>query len=250
MSRRSIIVGNWKMFKTRVQAEVTAQQLREWVGDFEDAEMVVCPPFTALSRVRSILEGSQIALGAQDVHWEDEGAYTGAISVSMLLDCGCRYVLLGHSERRQYFCETDEVIHRKLSKVLTTKLIPVLCVGEKLEEREADRIEEVILGQLRRALTGLTGSPLSRMIIAYEPVWAIGTGRSATPEIAEQVHSMVRDWFRRCYSDVLSSQIRILYGGSVKPQNIAELMSQENIDGALVGGASLNGEVFAKIVRH
>lgn len=242
------MAGNWKMFKTRAEARETVLELRSLLGDVSGVEVVVCPPFTSLAEVAAALEGSSIRLGAQNVHWEDEGAFTGEISTRMLLDCGCRFVIVGHSERRQSFGESDEMVGRKLRKALSTPLIPILCVGESLEERESDRVEKVVLGQLERALAGWTAPDVSRVIIAYEPVWAIGTGQTATPEIAEQVHRLIRDWLGRRFEDSLAGQMRILYGGSVKPENIGALMAQEDIDGALVGGASLDASTFARIV--
>jgi triosephosphate isomerase len=200
--------------------------------------------------VNGLLQNSTICLGAQDVYWEEEGAYTGQISVAMLLDAGCDYVILGHSERRQYFNETDETVNRKLRKVLESRLTPIVCVGETLEEREAGRVEEVVLRQMKRALQGLAQDDVSRIVIAYEPVWAIGTGRTATPEVAEEVHAMIRQWLKEAFSEELSSQLRILYGGSVKPGNVQELMAQPDLDGALVGGASLDAQTFAKIVKY
>jgi triosephosphate isomerase (TIM) len=249
MARQYVMAGNWKMFKTRSEAQSMVLELRQLAQGSEEVEVVVCPPFTALPAVSQVLEGTKIRLGAQNVHWEDEGAFTGEISAGMLLDCACKYVIIGHSERRQYFHETDEVINRKLKKVLGTELRPILCVGEMLEEREAGRVEEVVLGQLEGDLAGLTAESVSRIIIAYEPVWAIGTGRTATPEIAQEVHSMIRRWLAGRYGEELAAGIRILYGGSVKPDNTADLMAQADIDGALVGGASLTAGSFAKIVK-
>lgn len=250
MGRRTVIAGNWKMFKTQSEASEFVRALQAEVEGYQDVDVVVCPTFTALSAVNELLEDSTIQMGAQDVYWEDEGAYTGQISTAMLLDCGCRYVILGHSERRQFFGETDETVNKKLLKALETPLIPILCVGETLEEREVGRVADVVLGQLKRAMDGLTVEDVSRIIIAYEPVWAIGTGRTATPEMAEEVHSMIRQWLTESFSEELSSRTRILYGGSVKPDNVVELMAQPDLDGALVGGASLDAPTFAKIVKY
>ncbi len=249
MSRRPAIVANWKMFKIREEARSTCVRLLELVGDCRDVEIVVCPPFTALSTVAEVIAGSVVALGGQNAHWEDEGAYTGAISFRMLLDCGCKYVILGHSERRQLFKETDEMVNLKVKKALRTDLVPIVCCGETLQQRESGRAQDVVLTQLERALEGLTADNLSRMIIAYEPIWAIGTGWTATPELAQEVHYMIRNWLRERFSAALPGQVRILYGGSVKPSNVANLMAQDDIDGALVGGASLEAESFAKLVR-
>lgn len=248
--RKPVIAGNWKMYKTRPEVASTLRALRTEVDGYERAEVVVCPTFTSLAAAAEVLEGSTIGLGAQNVAWEDEGAFTGEVSVGMLLDCGCRFVILGHSERRQFFSETDEMIARKLVKVLETSLNPILCIGETLAERDAGRVRDVVLGQLRRDLADLTEEKVSRIIIAYEPVWAIGTGRTATPETAEEVHNMIRSWLSETYSAPLADGLRILYGGSVKPGNIAELMAQPDIDGALVGGASLDAASFARIVKY
>ncbi|MFQ5929394.1 MAG: triose-phosphate isomerase [Acidobacteriota bacterium] len=250
MNRKTFIAGNWKMFKTRADAQATVRELVRLVGDGREIDLVVCPPFTALWAVREVVRGTAVQLGAQNVHWEEQGAYTGEVSVSMLLDCGCRYAIVGHSERRQFFHESDEAINLKLEKVLSTELLPILCVGESLEQREADRVQEVVLGQLERALEELTAPQASRVIIAYEPVWAIGTGKTATPELAQEVHCMIRKWLSNHYSEALAAQTRILYGGSVKPENARRLMAQEDIDGALVGGASLDPQSFAKIVKE
>jgi triosephosphate isomerase len=238
------------MYKKCAEVVDTIKALRQKVDGYEKVEVAVCPTFTSLSSAAEALEGSSIGLGGQDVHWEDEGAYTGEISTEMLLDVGCDFVILGHSERRQYFGETDESINRKLKKVLTTPLIPILCCGEMLEEREAGKVEEVVLGQLRRGLSELTENDISRIIIAYEPVWAIGTGKTATPETAEEVHAMIRNWLKDSYSTDIADSLRILYGGSVKPGNAAELMAQPDIDGGLVGGASLDAGSFAQIVKY
>jgi triosephosphate isomerase len=250
MKRIPVIAGNWKMYKTRAEVVETIENLNALVDGVEGVDIVVCPPATALAVASEAGKKTRFDVGAQNVHWEDEGAFTGEISTDMLLDCGCKYAIIGHSERRQYFQETDEMIGRKLTKLLSTPLTPILCVGETLDEREAGRVEEVVLGQLERALAGLTADSLSRIIIAYEPVWAIGTGRTATPEVAQEVHSMIREWLATTYSEGLSSSIRILYGGSVKPGNIAELMAKADIDGALVGGASLDAKSFSQIVRY
>lgn len=250
MSRRPFIAGNWKMFKSRREARDTAEHLQELLGASLSVDVVICPPFSALSTVEEVIREGEIQLAAQNVHWEQEGAFTGEVSTSMLLDCGCRYVILGHSERRQIFHESDAIIHRKIRKVLSTELNPVLCVGELLEEREAERVDEVILGQLEADLGELTAVEASRIIVAYEPIWAIGTGKTATPEIAQEVHGLIRHWFSKRYSEAVASRIRILYGGSVKPENTRELMAQEDIDGALVGGASLDAQSFATIVKE
>ncbi|UCF37977.1 MAG: triose-phosphate isomerase [Acidobacteriota bacterium] len=250
MARIPVIAGNWKMYKTRPEVKSTLEALRKLVDGVEGVEVVICPTATSLATAAEVLEGSTIRFGAQNVHWAAEGAFTGELSCAMLLDVGCQYVIIGHSERRQYFGETDETVSKRLTQALGTDLTPILCIGETLEEREADRVSDVVLGQLKRALAGLTEDQISRIIIAYEPVWAIGTGRTATPEIAQEVHSMIRTCLEQEYSSELAEGLRILYGGSVKPSNVAELMAQADIDGALVGGASLDAESFAQLVKY
>lgn len=250
ISRKHVVAGNWKMFKTRDEAQATVREVVGLVGNIQNVDIVVCPPFTALGAVEEVLTGSVVQLGAQNVHWQDEGAFTGEVSVSMLADYGCSHVIIGHSERRHYFQESDEVIQDKLERVLNTELVPILCIGESLEAREADRVQEVIPSQLERALRELTDPQTSRIIIAYEPVWAIGTGRTATPELAEKVHLLIRSWLSDHSSVGVADQVRILYGGSVTPENAGQLIEQENIDGFLVGGASLDAPSFAKIVQQ
>lgn len=249
MARKPVIAGNWKMYKSRSEVVGTLEELRKLVDGHAGVEVVVCPTFTSLAAAAEVLKGSTIKLGAQNVHWADEGAFTGEISTAMLLESGCDYVVIGHSERRQYFGETDETVCKRTAKALTTTLTPIVCVGETLTQREAGQVESVILGQLQTGLAGLTEDLISRIIIAYEPVWAIGTGKTATPEVAEEVHAMIRNWLRETYSAELADGLRILYGGSVKPGNISELMSQPDIDGALVGGASLDPGSFAQLVK-
>ena len=250
ISRKHVVAGNWKMFKTRDEAQATVREVVGLVGNIQNVDIVVCPPFTALGAVEEILTGSVVQLGAQNVHWQDEGAFTGEVSVSMLADYGCSHVIIGHSERRHYFQESDEVIQDKLEKVFSTELTPIRWIGESLEAREADRVQEVIPSQLERALRELTDPQTSRIIIAYEPVWAIGTGRTATPELAEKVHFLIRSWLSDHSSVGVAEQVRILYGGSVTPENAGQLIEQENIDGFLVGGASLDAQSFAKIVQQ
>lgn len=250
MSRKTLIAGNWKMHKTRGEAQATARELVALIDGESGVEVVVCPPFTALASVGEILAGTAVRLGAQNVHWEELGAYTGEVSIGMLLDCGSDYVILGHSERRQYFQESDEMINQKVKSVLDTSLIPILCVGETLQERDGGQVEAIVRGQLETGLNEVDAASASRMVVAYEPVWAIGTGRTATPETAQEVHRMIRDFLSLCYSESLAAQIPILYGGSVKPENTRELLAQEDLDGALVGGASLDGQSFARIVQQ
>ena len=245
--RRFLIAGNWKMHKTVQEAVELVRELKELVSDVKDRDILVCPPFTALYAVSRELEGSNIALGAQNMFYEEKGAFTGEISPLMVKDVGCSYVILGHSERRHIFSETDELINKKVLSAVNHGLIPILCVGETLQEREEDKTKEVIERQVKEGLKGLNET--SEFVIAYEPVWAIGTGKTATPELAEEVHSFIREILAEMFGKEKADSIRILYGGSVKPENAAGLMSQPNIDGSLVGGASLKAESFAKIVK-
>lgn len=245
--RRLLIAGNWKMHKTVQEAVELVRELKELVSDVKDRDILVCPPFTALYAVSRELEGSNIALGAQNMFYEEKGAFTGEISPLMVKDVGCSYVILGHSERRHIFGETDELINKKVLSAVNHGLIPILCVGETLQEREEGKTKDVIERQVKEGLKGLNET--SEFVIAYEPVWAIGTGKTATPELAEEVHSFIREILAEMFGKEKADSIRILYGGSVKPENAAGLMSQPNIDGSLVGGASLKAESFAKIVK-
>jgi len=210
----------------------------------------LCPPFTTLSEICEVLEGSNISLGAQDLFWQASGAYTGEISAPLLKDAGCAYVIIGHSERRQYFHETDEAVNKKLKYALEFGLTPIVCVGELLEERDAGRTNEVVAAQIKGSLAGLTPEDMEKIVIAYEPIWAIGTGRTATPQQAEEVHKFIRGVVAGIFSNETSDAVRIQYGGSVKADNISELMKEPDIDGALVGGASLSVESFAQIVKN
>lgn len=247
--RVPLIAGNWKMYKTAEEAGDFARQLKTMLTDQPGVEVAVCPPFTALPAVALELAGSRIALGAQNMHWAEEGAYTGEISPKMLKEAGCQYVILGHSERRQYFQETDQGINQKLKAALKWGLTPIVCVGEKLAEREAGNTIPVVGAQLEGSLAGLEAGDLARIAIAYEPVWAIGTGRTAQPEDAQEVNGFIRRVLAARGGAAAAGAIRILYGGSVKPENIASLMAQPDVDGALVGGASLHPGVFAAIVK-
>jgi len=249
MSRKPLIVGNWKMFKTGAEAKATARQLVCLIEDRKKVEILICPPFTALSVVSSVLQGSLVQLGAQNVHWGDDGAFTGEVSAHMLLECGCRYVIVGHSERRQIFLESDAIINSKLHKVMEKGLVPILCVGESIEEREADQVEKAIVTQLEKGTRELNLKQRTNIVIAYEPVWAIGTGKTATPQIVQEVHRILRTCLADNFSWKVADQIRILYGGSVKAENVTELMSEEDIDGVLVGGGSLDAQAFARIVE-
>lgn len=250
MARKPIIAGNWKMHKTRQQAADLANALAASVGTYDAVEVVLCPPFTALETVAQAIRGTKISLGAQNCHWADQGAYTGEISPLMLVDVGCKYVIIGHSERRQYFAETDESINKKAQAAYRHGLIPIICVGETLEERQAGKTESVVTTQVRGCLQGLPAEKVAESVIAYEPVWAIGTGQTATKEQAQEVHALIRKLVAEMFSTDVAEKIRIQYGGSVKPQNIRELMAQPDIDGALVGGASLEADSFAAIVRY
>ncbi|MDI6907078.1 MAG: triose-phosphate isomerase [Thermoanaerobacterales bacterium] len=247
--RRPLIAGNWKMYKTPAEAAAFAAAFREAAAGFAGtAEVALCPAFPALVDVSRALAGSGIALGAQNMFWAPEGAYTGEVSAAMLRDAGCRYVILGHSERRQYFGETDEGVNRKAAVALENGLIPIVCVGETLEQREAGVTENVVTGQVRGCLAEFGGVKIAGLVIAYEPVWAIGTGRTASEKDAQEVIGLIRRTVEELSGAQAAAAVRILYGGSVKPENTAGLMRQPDIDGALVGGASLDPAVFARIV--
>ena len=248
--RTPIITGNWKLNKTISEAVALATALKASVADATDVDIIVAPPFTALSAVSDAIAGSNIRLAAQDAYWEDSGAFTGEVSVPMLKDAGCDYVIIGHSERRQYFGETHDSVNQKVKAALAHGLKPIICVGEQLEEREAGHTETVIESHVKGGIAGLSDADLSSCIIAYEPVWAIGTGKTATPDQAQKVHNFIRGLLTKGYSAEVASQICIQYGGSVKPENTAELMAQPDVDGALVGGASLEAESFAGIVKR
>jgi len=248
--RRPLLAGNWKMYKTVAEAVALAQEIRAGLAlPLKDRDVLVAPPFTALSAVSEALRGSGVLLGAQNMHWEREGAFTGEISPVMLKDVGCAHVILGHSERRHIFGESDEMIARKTRAAVDNGLTPILCVGETLPERESSRTLEVVERQLERALRALTPDEASRAVVAYEPVWAIGTGRTATPDQAQEVHAFIRKRVGVTHGEPPAAALRILYGGSVKPDNVDGLMSQPDVDGALVGGACLKAESFLRIVH-
>jgi len=248
--RRYLIAGNWKMFKTISEGLALANEIRAGLAAQPvEVDVLVAPPITALTAVGENLSGSGVALGAQNMHFEREGAFTGEVSPIMLKDVGCSHVILGHSERRQQFGETDEGVGRKARTAFDHGLVPILCVGETLNEREASRTLEVVERQVERALRDLTPEEATRAVIAYEPVWAIGTGLAATPEQAQEVHAFIRQLVSRSHGDEVAAALRILYGGSVKPNNAKTLMSQADIDGALVGGACLKSESFLQIIR-
>lgn len=247
--RKPVIAGNWKMFNTIDESTELVQALIPMTNELSDREILICPAFTALSAVKPLLAGTNIRLGAQNVHWEDKGAFTGETSPVMLKDAGCEYVIIGHSERRQYFAETDENVNRKIKAALTVNLIPIVCVGESLSEREAGITSSVINRQIKIGLASLTPENARNIVIAYEPVWAIGTGRTASAADANAVCSFIRLTITGMLGTYVADSIRIQYGGSVKPDNIDELMSCSDIDGALVGGASLKVAEFARIAN-
>jgi triosephosphate isomerase len=246
--RQPIVAANWKMHETAPEAGELAREVRAKLEGGGRVEVVLCPPFTALHAVAAVLEGGSIALGAQNVHWENEGPFTGEISPRMLRDAGCRYVIIGHSERRTGQNESDEAVRRKVGAALAAGLRPIVCVGETLAEREGQRTHAVLERQVERGLAGL-GAELAGMVVAYEPVWAIGTGRTASPEQAQEAHVFLRDLLRGIAGESLASATRIAYGGSVNPSNAAELFGMPDVDGGLIGGASLSAESFASIVH-
>ena len=247
--RRPVIAGNWKMYKDVNEAVEFTNSIKRSVFDVDNVEIVIAPPFTDLSEVGDMLVESNIGLGAQNCFWEEEGAFTGEVSPGMLKSVGCEYVIIGHSERRKYFGETDETVNRKIRAVVDHGLIPIMCVGETLEEREAGKTLEVVKVQVEEGLKGFEEKYLDPLIIAYEPVWAIGTGKTATPDQAQEIHAMIRKLVREMYSGSFAESRRILYGGSVKPDNIETLMREEDIDGGLIGGASLKADNFTDIIK-
>ena len=247
--RRLFIAGNWKMFTSVTEATTLVKALKVKVVNIHQVDMAVCPPFTNLVSTAELLKGTAIKLGAQNLYWEEEGAFTGEISAKMLLSAGCEYVIIGHSERRQYFGETDATVNRRLQRALAVGLLPIVCVGETLAQRQAGTTEKVVEGQIRGAFAQITAADFAKVVIAYEPVWAIGTGLNATPEQAQEVHAFIRRLLENLYNRELAAACRIQYGGSVKPNNAAELLRQADVDGALVGGASLQAESFAAIIK-
>ncbi len=248
-NRRPLFAGNWKMYKTPQEAADTAKQLVEQVREVADVDIMIAPPFTALESVSRVIKNSPVALGAQNLYWEDEGAYTGEISAPMLKSAGCQYAIIGHSERRQYFGETDKTVNQKIQAAIQVGLKPVFCIGETEQEREAEQTLSVLDKQVRKGLERLLPEQLDTLIIAYEPVWAIGTGKTATEDQAQEVHQFIRSLIEKSFGNDLSKSIRILYGGSVKPDNILNLMAMPDIDGALVGGASLSADSFSRIIK-
>ncbi len=248
--RKIIIAGNWKLNKTSLEAMELVNLLKRELTDIDKVDMVVCPPFTALSEINDLLNETPIGLGAQDMYWEDAGAFTGEVSAPMLKGVGCAYVIIGHSERRQYFGETDETVNKKIKAALAHDLTPIVCIGEHLDERESGKTFDVVKNQCTGSFADLGADEMSRIIIAYEPIWAIGTGKTATPEQAQEVHHYIREFFKDKCGEECAAGLRIQYGGSVKPDNTEALMSQPDIDGALVGGASLKSDSFVQIIKN
>jgi triosephosphate isomerase len=250
-NRKPIIAGNWKMYKTAAEALALVSALKKELAGVKelDVEAVVCPPFTSLYAVSAILQDSDIKLGAQNVHWEKEGAYTGEVAAPMLKELYVRYAIVGHSERRQYFGETNEGVNKRAKAALAQQIRPIVCVGETLAQREAGQTEAVVRDHVTGGLAGFTKNDMLETVIAYEPVWAIGTGKTATPQQAQEVHAFIRELLTAMFDSAVAGQVRIQYGGSVKPANAKELLAQPDIDGALVGGASLDAKGFAEIVK-
>lgn len=246
--RIPFIAGNWKMYKTTAEAVAFAEEFKKLYHD-TDVKAAICAPFTQLAALKEALKDTDIGVGAQNVYFEKEGAFTGEISVDMLSEIGVDYCIVGHSERRQYFNETDETVNRKLKGLLASSITPILCVGEVLDEREAGKEKDVVAGQVIKAFEGLTPEQAEKIVVAYEPVWAIGTGKTATPQQAEEMCALIRKTLEDLYDDVVSDRVIIQYGGSVKPENATDIMNMEEIDGALVGGASLDPLKFSEIIN-
>ena len=248
--RTPLIAGNWKMFKTVTETVKHVKELRPLVKDIADVEIVVAPPFTSIHAAVEALRGSNIAVAGQDLHWERDGAFTGEISAPMLIDAGAELVIIGHSERRTLFGETDATVNRKIAAAFASGLTPIVCIGETLDQRERNETLDVLDRQIKNGLDGLTAEQLPRLVLAYEPVWAIGTGRNATPAQAGEAHHHIRERLRQWFGADAADLCRIIYGGSVKPENIRDLAAQADVDGALVGGASLDVRAFADIIRN
>ena len=247
--RTPIIAGNWKMNKTQKEAKALIEELKPLVADAA-CEVVVCVPFTDLAAVKKLLRGSNIKLGAQNVHWAESGAFTGEVSADMLKELRVEYVVIGHSERRQYFGETNETVNLRVKAALSRKLKPIVCVGETLEERESGKTEDVLFAQITEGLKGFKSRDFDKIVIAYEPVWAIGTGKTATAADANATIGYIRKTIAKKFSPAIAEKVRIQYGGSMNPKNASELMAMEEIDGGLIGGASLKAEDFAKVVKY
>jgi triosephosphate isomerase len=250
MSRKVIIAGNWKMNQNAREAKALVNELKPLVAGIDACDIVVCPPFTSISAAVEAAAGSNIKVGAQNVHWAESGAFTGEISASMLKELGVEYVILGHSERRQYFGETDCTVNQRLKAALAAGLKPIVCVGELLEERESGKTEKVLDTQLNGAFADIPAEQVPGIVVAYEPVWAIGTGKTATPELAEETHAFIRVRLRGLFGEKIGDQVRIQYGGSMKADNATSLVAQRNIDGGLIGGASLKAGSFADLIKN
>src|ERR1700674_5072516 len=250
MNRTKMLAANWKMNKTPDETRAFFRDFLPLVAGHDRDEIVVCPPYTDVQAAIEAAKGSNVAIGVQNVHWKADGAYTGEISAAMLLSLGVTHVIIGHSERRQYFGETDDTVNLRLKAALEAGLIPICCVGEVLQERESGLTDDVLRRQCVRAFHAVSAEKAARLIVAYEPVWAIGTGKTATPELAAEAHAVIRSEATEIFGEEFAGKLRILYGGSVKPENVSSLMSQEEIDGALVGGASLDPKSFAAIVKY
>lgn len=248
--RKPLVAGNWKMNKTIPEAAALAAELKNELRDFTGADLLVCPPFLDLEAVGREIADTPIHLGAQDVFWEDSGAFTGEISGPMLKSAGCSYVIIGHSERRIGFGDTNEIVNKKLSAAVRSLLIPILCVGEPLEKREQKVTKEFLRKQIGGSIRGISYEWISRIVVAYEPIWAIGTGRTASPKMANETHFHIRELFAEHYDDAIAKNLRILYGGSVKPDNAGALIAEDDIDGFLIGGASLKADSFTTIARY
>ena len=248
--RKTIIAGNWKMNLTAAEGAAFVNEFKPLVASLTDVEIVVCPVYTALDSVVKAAAGSNVKVGAQNLHWEESGAYTGEISATMLKEVGVEYVIIGHSERRQYFGETDNTVNKRLKAALAANLISMVCIGELLEERESEKTEAVLETQLKGGLAGITASEMEKIVIAYEPVWAIGTGKTATPEMAEETHAFIRKVLTDLFGSEVAEKVRIQYGGSMKAANSAELIAQTDIDGGLVGGAALKPDTFADLIKN
>ncbi len=248
--RKKVMAANWKMYKTPDEARDYLREFLPLVAGHDRDEIVVCPPYTDVATALEAARGSNVAIGVQNVHWKADGAFTGEISAPMLLCLGVTHVIVGHSERRQYFGETDDTVNLRLKTALESGLTPICCIGEVLQEREAGLTEDVLRRQCVRAFHAISAKKAAKMVVAYEPVWAIGTGKTATPEMAAEAHAVIRREVADIFGAEFAGQLRILYGGSVKPENVKSLMSQEEIDGALVGGASLDPQSFAAIVKY
>jgi triosephosphate isomerase len=247
--KKPLMAGNWKMNKNISESVNFVRILKTAVSDIKDVDVLICPTFLSANAVYNEVRGSNINVGAQNLFWEQKGAFTGEVSACMLKDAGCSYVLIGHSERRQYFEETNETVNKKIKAALSNGIVPIVCVGESLKEREENATFQVIEEQIRKSLSGFSQEEACQLVIAYEPVWAIGTGKTATPQQAQELHAFIRKIYSQMYNNI-ADKIRIIYGGSVKPDNISELMKQPDIDGGLVGGASLEVESFVKLVKY